>query len=163
VVEAAKAQLDRLIHTGCIYYSEPVVELTEKLAKVTPEPIDTFFFSNSGTEAVEAALKLARFATGRKGIIAFTSCFHGRTLGALSLTSSSARYRRNYHPLLPSVFHSPYPYCYRCPLGQDPTTCSMECFDYLENLLKHLITPREVACVIMASAKAATLCLPGNS
>ncbi len=149
VVEAAKAQLDRLIHTGCIYYSEPAVELAEKLTRITPDGIDTFFFSNSGTEAVEGALKLARFATGRQGIIAFTRCFHGRTLGALSLTSSSARYRRNYHPLLPSVFHSPYPYCYRCPLGQDPTTCSMECFDYLENLLKHLITPREVACVIM--------------
>jgi 4-aminobutyrate aminotransferase len=149
VVEAAKRQLDRLIHSGCIYYYDSSIELAERLARITPDGIDTFFFSNSGAEAVEGAIKLARFVTGRQGIIAFTRGFHGRTLGAISLTTSSAKYRCNYHPLLPSVFHSPYPYCYRCPVGQDPKTCSIECFDYLENLLKHLVTPREVACAII--------------
>jgi 4-aminobutyrate aminotransferase len=149
VVEAAKAQLEKLIHSGGIFYYDSSVELAERLAKITPEGIDTFFFSNSGAEAVEGAIKLARFVTGRQGIIAFTGGFHGRTTGALSLTTSSAKYRCNYHPLLPSVFHSPYPYCYRCPVGMDPESCSMECFDYLENMLKHVITPREVACAII--------------
>jgi len=149
VLEAARAQMERLIHSGCVVRYSSEVELAERLARITPEGIETFFFSNSGAEAVEGAIKLARHATGRQGIIAFTGGFHGRTLGAASLTSSSARYREGYHPLLPSVFHSPYPYCYRCPVGRDRETCSMECFDCLCSILRHQITPSEVACVVI--------------
>ncbi len=149
VCEAAKAQMERLVHSGCVFHYDSEVELAERLARITPGNIDMFFFSNSGAEAVEGAIKLARFSTGRQGIIAFTGGFHGRTLGALTLTASAARYRRRYHPLLPSVFHSPYPYCYRCPMGQNVKTCSTECFNYLESILRYQITPEEVACVII--------------
>lgn len=149
VLEAAKRQMDSLIHSGCIFRYSSQVELAERLAEITPGPIDMFFFSNSGAEAIEGAIKLARFATSRPGIISFTGGFHGRTMGALSLTTSSARYRRGFHPLLPSVYHAPYPYCYRCLVGQKREDCSLECFEYLEGILKFQISPEDVACMVI--------------
>jgi len=149
VVRAAKAQIERLIHSGCVFHYEVEEELAGRLAAITPGAIDTFFFSNSGAEAVEGAIKLARYHTGRQAIISFTGGFHGRTFGALSLTTSSARYRDRYHPLLPSVFTAPYPYCYRCPMGQKRAACSLECFSYLERVLKHQVSPGEVACAVI--------------
>ncbi len=149
VVRAAGEQAEKLIHSGCIFYYDSVLDLAEKLASITPEHIESFFFSNSGAEAVEGAIKLAKTATGRQGVIAFLGGFHGRTYGALSLTTSSARYRKGYHPLLPSLYHAPYPYCYRCPVGQKKGRCSMECLGYLENMLARQITPEEVACMII--------------
>lgn len=149
VIRAVAKQTRKLIHSGCIFYYASEVELAERLARITPETIEMFFFSNSGAEAVEGAIKLARFHTGRQAIIAFTGGFHGRTYGALSLTSSAARYRNGYHPLLPSVYHSPYPYCYRCPMGQKKETCSIECFGYLERVFRHQVTPAETACVVI--------------
>ncbi len=149
VTDAIKRQAESLVHSGCIFYYEPLIVLAEMLKKVTPPGIEMFFFSNSGAEAVEGALKLARTHTGRQGVIAFTGCFHGRTFGAMSLTTSSIRYRRNYQPFVPSVYHSPYPYCYRCFFGQKPDTCNMDCYEHLERLFKHLIHPEEVACMII--------------
>lgn len=149
VVEAVRAQLDRMIHSGCIVYYDAVAELAERLARITPEGVDRFFFSNSGAEAVEGAIKLARHYTGRQGVVACIGAFHGRTTGAVALTTSSARYRRRYHPLLPSVFHVPYPYCYRCHMGRRSDDCSLECFGYLETTLRHLVTPEETACIIV--------------
>ena len=149
VVDAARAQIERLIHSGCIFHYGVEEELVGKLAEITPGQINTFFFSNSGAEAVEGAIKLARYHTGRQAIISFTGGFHGRTFGALSLTTSSARYRDRYHPLLPSVFTTPYPYCYRCPMGQRRDTCSLECFSYLERVLKHQVSASEVACAVI--------------
>ncbi len=149
VIEAIKNQAESLIHSGCIFYYEPLTVLAEMLGKVTPPGIDMFFFSNSGAEAVEGALKLARFHSKRQGIIAFTSGFHGRTFGAMSLTTSSIRYRRSYQPFVPSVYHSPYPYCYRCFFDQRPESCSLDCFLYLERLFKHLVHPEEIACMIV--------------
>ncbi len=149
VLQAIREQIDSLVHSGCIFYYESLVKLPEMLAKVTPKGLDMFFFSNSGAEAVEGALKLARFYTGRQGIVAFTGCFHGRTFGAMSLTTSSIRYRRNYQPFVPSVYHSPYPYCYRCFFGQRADTCKMDCYEHLERLFKHLIHPEEIACIII--------------
>ncbi len=149
VIEAIKAQADSLIHSGCIFHYEPLTVLAEMLGKVTPPGIDMFFFSNSGAEAVEGALKLARFHSKRQGIIALTGGFHGRTFGAMSLTTSSIRYRRNYQPFVSSVYHSPYPYCYRCFFGQRSDRCSLDCFQYLERLFKHLVYPDEIACVIV--------------
>jgi 4-aminobutyrate aminotransferase len=149
VVEAIKKQAEAFIHSGCIFYYEPLVMLAEKLREVTPPGLDMFFFSNSGAEAVEGAVKLARFYTGRQGAIAFTGGFHGRTFGSASLTTSNIKYRRSYHPFLPSVYHSPYPYCFRCFFGQRAETCSMDCYEYLERLFKHLIPPEEVACMII--------------
>ncbi|ABK98197.1 aspartate aminotransferase family protein [Pelobacter propionicus] len=142
-------QLERFVHTGGIYYNDTSVEAAELLASVTPPGLDMVFFSNAGAEAVEGALKLARFVTGRQGIIAFSGAFHGRTLGAVSVTTSSARYRSRYQPLLPSVYHAPYPYCYRCPLGRRPESCSLDCFRALEEMLERLITPAEVAAILI--------------
>jgi 4-aminobutyrate aminotransferase len=149
VVEAIKKQAESFIHSGCIFHYESLIVLAEKLGKVTPEGLDMFFFSNSGAEAVEGSLKLARFVTGRKGIIAFTGGFHGRTFGAASLTTSNIRYRKSYLPFLPGVYHSPYPYCFRCYFGQRPQSCSMDCYEYLEKLFKHIIPTEEVACMII--------------
>lgn len=149
VIEAARKQMDRIVHSGCIFYYESEVELAKRLKKITPRSIDMFFFSNSGAEAVEGAIKLARFATGRQGIIAFMGGFHGRTYGALSLTTSAVKYRKKYHPLLPSVYHAPYPYCYRCPMGQRVESCSIDCIEYLERVFKYQISPDEVACAVI--------------
>jgi len=149
IVSAIKNQTDSVLHSGCIFYHEPLVALSERLKKITPQGLDMFFFGNSGTEAVEGSLKLARFYTKRQGIISFTNSFHGRTFGSLSLTASNSRFRRNYHPLLPSVYHSPYPYCYRCFFGHKPEECGMECCDYIEKIFKHLIPAEEVACIII--------------
>lgn len=150
VVKAAKMQMEKFIHSGCIFYYESEANLAEKLSHLTPGNIDMFFFSNSGAEAVEGAIKLARYATGRQGIIGFTGGFHGRSLGALSLTTSSARYRKGYHPLLPSIYHAPYPYCARCPMGKTRDICQTDCFSYLEKrILRHHILPEEVACVVI--------------
>jgi len=149
VVEAAEAQLKDLIHAGCIFHYESILNLAEKLAEITPPGIKSFFFSNSGAEAVEGAIKLARFTTGRQGIISFQGGFHGRTFGAMTLTTSSARYRKGYRPLLPGVYHAPYPYCYRCPMGASKDSCSMQCFDFLKTILAREITADEVACMII--------------
>jgi 4-aminobutyrate aminotransferase len=149
VVEAIKKQAEHFIHSGCIFYYDSLLALAERLSEITPPGIDMFFFSNSGAEAVEGALKLARFYTGRQGIVAFTGGFHGRTFGSVSLTTSNIKYRRRYHPLLPSVYQSPYPYCYRCFLGQRKDSCALDCYEYLERLFTHLIPPEETACIII--------------
>ena len=108
------------------------------------------FFSNSGTEAIEAALKLARYATKRFNIIAFLGSFHGRTLGSLAATSSKSIQRRGFGPMMPGVYHAPYANCYRCPVGQRPDTCAAECLSFLEDqILVHLVSPDEVAAVLV--------------
>ncbi|MBI5893346.1 MAG: aspartate aminotransferase family protein [Deltaproteobacteria bacterium] len=149
VIKAVKKQLDEIIHSGCIFRYESEVVFAEKLKEILPNGLDMFFFSNSGAEAVEGAIKLARFYTKRQGIIAYTGAFHGRTFGALSLTASTAKYRKDYHPLLPSIFRAPYPYCYRCFLGHSRDTCSLDCFEYLKRMLRHEINPEEAAAIII--------------
>lgn len=149
VRERVLRQLERFVHTGGIYYNDTTVAAAELLTSVTPAGLDMIFFSNSGAEAVEGALKLARFVTGRQGIIAFSGAFHGRTLGTVSVTTSSARYRSRYHPLLPSVWHAPFPHCFRCPLGHRPESCSLACFGALEEMLGRLVTPAEVAAILI--------------
>ncbi len=149
VVRAIRDQAENFIHSGCIFYYESLVRLAEKLRRVAPPGMERFFFSNSGAEAVEGAIKLARSHTGRQGIVSFTGGFHGRTFGALSLTTSNIKYRRRYHPLLASVYQSPYPYCYRCYFGQKPDSCSMDCYEYFERIFRHLVPPEETACIII--------------
>ena len=110
------------------------------------------FFSNSGTEAVEAAIKLARYHTRRFNLIAFLGSFHGRTLGSLSLTSSRTVQRRGFGPMASGVFHAPYANPYRCPVGgaDDPESCTRECLSYIEKqILTHLVSPDEVAAIIV--------------
>jgi 4-aminobutyrate aminotransferase len=149
VIEAIKKQAEAFIHSGCIFHYEPLVSLSEKLGKVTPPGLDMFFYGNSGAEAVEGAVKLARFYTGKQGVVAFTGGFHGRTFGAMSLTTSNIRYRKRYQPFVPSVYHSPYPYCFRCFFGQRAGSCGMDCLEHLERLFKHLVPVEEVACMIV--------------
>ncbi|WP_066368936.1 aminotransferase class III-fold pyridoxal phosphate-dependent enzyme [Neobacillus fumarioli] len=111
MVEAIKKQAESLIHLGLNYgYYETAANLAEKLAKITPGNLDTVFFSNSGAEAIDGALKLAKAATGRPAVIAFEGSFHGRTMGATAITASSSKYRRYYEPILGEVYHVPYPY-----------------------------------------------------
>ncbi|GAC1465190.1 MAG: aspartate aminotransferase family protein [Desulfuromonadaceae bacterium] len=149
VIEAVTRQLTRFCHTGGVYNNETTVAAAELLTSITPPGLDRLFFSNSGAEAVEGALKLARYVTGRQGIIAFGGAFHGRTLGALSLTSSNARYRERYSPLLPSVYHAHYPHCLRCPFGCRATGCTLDCLGYLEEMLRRYVSPEEVAAIII--------------
>ncbi len=149
VLERVMRQLPRFVHTGGVYLNETTVEAAELLTTITPPGLDMVFFSNSGAEVVEGALKLARHVSGRQGLIAFRGAFHGRTLGAVSLTSSTSRYRERYHPLLPSVYHAPYPFCYHCPFGCKETGCTLSCLAGLEELLRHTISPREVAAIII--------------
>jgi len=152
VVHAVAEQAGKFLHmSGTDFYYEPQVRLAEELAAIVPIKGGVrSFFGNSGTEAVEACLKLSRYATGRQNIIAFLGAFHGRTMGSLSLTASKAIQRRGFGPLLPGVYHAPYADCYRCPIGLDPASCTAECLDFIEEqLFVHLVSPDEVAAIIV--------------
>jgi 4-aminobutyrate aminotransferase len=137
--------------SGTDFYYEPQVRLAELMAEIAPMGGDKrSFFGNSGTEAVEASVKLAKWYTKRHGIIAFLGSFHGRTMGSLSLTSSKITQRKGFGPLVPGVFHSHYANCYRCPVGRTPDTCCAECVDRItEEILVHLISPDEVAAIVV--------------
>jgi len=152
VVKAITDQAQKFLHmSGTDFYYEPQVRLAEELASISPtEGGARSFFGNSGAEAIEACLKLARYATGRQNIIAFLGGFHGRTMGALALTASKAIQRRGFGPLMPGVYHAPYADCYRCPLGLTSDNCAAECLDYLEDqLFVHLVSPDEVAAIVL--------------
>jgi len=155
VVQAITEQAKKYLHmSGTDFYYEPQVALAEAIAGIVPVGGGTgkvrSFFSNSGAEAVEAALKLARYSTKRVNIIAFLGSFHGRTLGALAATSSRAIQRRGFGPMMPGVYHAPYANCYRCPVGLKPESCQAECLGYLEDqILIHLVSPDEVAAVLV--------------
>ena len=150
VVEAAKAQVDKLVHPSAtaVHYG-PNVELVARLAEITPSALDVTFLTNSGAEAVEAALKLAKFVTGRPGIIAFQGGFHGRTIGAVSVTSSKVHYRERYEPLMPSTYLLPFPHPYRCPLGHAPADCVQQCLAYIERQFERVIDPHSVAAMLI--------------
>jgi 4-aminobutyrate aminotransferase len=152
VVQAIQKQAAELIHmSGTDFYYPNMVELAERLSGVAPgkEP-KKVYFGNSGAEAIEAAIKLARYHTKRDKIIAFHGCFHGRTLGALSLTASKAIQRKGFGALLAGVFHIPYPNPYRCPYG-NPSPCScVEAATVLEReTFKRLVDPEEVAAIFI--------------
>ena len=150
VVEAIQKQAARLIHmSGTDFYYEEMVALAEKLAEIAPGHVERkVSFGNSGAEAMEGAIKLARYATGREKIIAFYGSFHGRTMGALSLTARKAVQREGFGPLVPGVVHAPYPYCYRCPYGKEPETCAAECVKFIEETLLRTVAPAgEVAAI----------------
>jgi 4-aminobutyrate aminotransferase len=152
VVQAIVDQAQRFLHmSGTDFYYEPQVRLGEEIASIVPMkgPVRSFF-GNSGTEANEAAIKLARYSTGRPFLIAFLGSFHGRTLGSLSLTASKAQQRKGFGPTAPGVFHAPYADCYRCPAGLTPGTCQAECLGFLEEqVLVHLVAPGDVAAIVV--------------
>ena len=152
VVRAIAEQAQKFLHmSGTDFYYEPQVRLAEELAAIAPiRGGARSFFGNSGTEAIEACLKLARYTTKRQNVIAFIGGFHGRTMGSLALTASKVTQRRGFGPLLPGVYHAPYPDTYRCPLGSSPATCGDACIDYIEHqLFAHLVSPDEVAAIVV--------------
>jgi len=152
VVQAIIEQAQKFLHmSGTDFYYEPQVRLGETFNEIAPfDGQKRTFFANSGTEANEAAVKLARYSTKRYGVIAFLGSFHGRTMGSLSLTSSRAIQRKGFGPPLSGTYHTPYANCYRCPVGKQPETCQAECLDYLEEqIFVHLISPDEVAAVVV--------------
>jgi 4-aminobutyrate aminotransferase len=154
VVAAIQKQAAELIHiSGTDFYNEPLTDLAEKLSAVAPMPgPHRFFYGNSGAEAVECALKLARYHTGRQHIIAFLGAFHGRTMGALSLTASKPQQKRRFAPLVPGVTHVRYPYAYRgCTGGpQEEEEFSLGCARYIEEkIFKTIVPPEEVAAIFV--------------
>ncbi len=152
VVEAIQRQAARLIHmSGTDFYYEELAALGEALARIAPGGVPRrVSFGNSGAEAIEGAIKLARYATRREKLIAFFGSFHGRTMGALSLTARKAAQREGFGPLVPGVVHAPYPYCYRCPFGKEPQGCAVECVQFIENTLLKTIAPAsETAAIVV--------------
>jgi 4-aminobutyrate aminotransferase len=153
VVKAIQRQAEKLIHmSGSDFYYDLQSSLAAKLSEITPGSREKrVFFGNSGAEAIEAALKLARYHTKRPQILAFLGAFHGRTMGALSLTASKAIHEKGFSPLVPGVTHVPYAYCYRCPYHHQPYPgCSTGCVDWIrEDLFKRSIPPEEVAAIFV--------------
>ena len=154
VVAAIQKQAAELIHiSGTDFYNEPLTNLAEKLSSIAPMPgPHRFFYGNSGAEAIECALKIARYHTGRQNVISFLGAFHGRTMGALSLTGSKPQQKRRFAPLVPGVTHVRYPYVYRgCTGGpQEEEAFSLGCARYIEEkLFKTILPPEEVAAIFI--------------
>src|ERR1700678_1561947 len=150
VIQAIQDQATRLIHmSGTDFYYENMVALAETLNRLAGGD-RRIYFGNSGTEAIEAALKLARFHTKRGQFIAFFGSFHGRTMGSLALTGSKSVQKAGFFPMMPGVHHVPYPNCYRCPYGQTPDHCAVECVSTIEDqLFRHTVPAQEVAAIFV--------------
>jgi len=148
VVRAVQAQAAKLLHAQAnIVYHEPLIQLTRALREVLPAPLDTFFFSNSGAEILEAAVKLAKAATKRPNIIVFSGSFHGRTHLTMAMTTSKTIYRAGYQPLVPGIFVAPFPYAYK--YGWDEDTTVDYCLRELKLLLKAQTAPEETAAMVI--------------
>jgi 4-aminobutyrate aminotransferase len=152
VVAAIQKQSAELIHmSGTDFYYPNLVELAEKLASIAPgKEQKRVYFGNSGAEAIEAAIKLAKYHTKRDMLVAFHGAFHGRTIGALSLTASRSVQRKGFGTLLAGVFHTPFPDTYRGTYGVRPECASQDCLSYLENeLFRRRVDPEEVAAIFI--------------
>jgi 4-aminobutyrate aminotransferase len=151
VVKAINKQVKTLIHAciGIGFYNPPI-ELAEKIIKLTANQLNSVFFSQSGSEAIETALKLAKYVTKKPALVAFKGAFHGRSIGALSLTTSKEKYRNGYNPLLEHIHYFPYPNCYRCPWQKERTTCQTKCGHEIE---KYLAGKKDIAAIIIEPIK----------
>ena len=137
-----------LLHTSNVFRIDWQERLGERLCALTG--MQRVFFCNSGAEANEAALKLARYHTGRSRLMSFIGSFHGRTMGSLALTGSKAIHRRGFEPLMPGVTHTLYGYCYRCPINLTYPECNIACVDYIEDtLFRRLVPADEVAAIFV--------------
>lgn len=151
VVTAIKNQCNRFLHySNTDFFYKEVIHLAEKLAEITPGAFEKkTYFGNSGTEAVEAAIKLAKWHTRKKLFIGFISAFHGRTTGALSFTASKPVQKRYFSPLMPGVVHVPYAYCYRCPFKLTYPECHYWCVDFIEEyVLQKYLPPEDTAAIL---------------
>lgn len=151
VIEAIKRQCDLFLHySNTDFYYREVVDLAKELCKITPGSFHKkVYFGNSGTEAIEAAIKLAKWHTRKPLFLGFISAFHGRTVGALSFTASKPTQRRHFFPLMPGVAHIPYPYCYRCPFKQIFPECDYWCVDFIDEfVLNKYLPPENLAAIV---------------
>jgi 4-aminobutyrate aminotransferase len=149
VVKAVHEQVDKLWHTSVTTLHPKMIEAAAALVSVAPDGLDQVFLNNSGAEALESSIKLARRATGRTDIIAFTGGFHGRTYGALTLTASKSKYRHRMGPFLPGVHHVRYPHCFRyCDHGPDEA-CPIARGDEIEHLFKTTVPSDTVAAIVV--------------
>ena len=154
VVAAIKSQCDRFLHySNTDFFYREVVDLAEKLAQITPGgPEKRVYFGNSGAEAIEGAVKLAKWHSRRQLFIGFTGAFHGRTMGALSFTASKPTQRRYFFPLMPGVTHVPYAYCYRCAYKLTYPECHYWCVDFIdEQVLQKFVPPEDTAAILFES------------
>jgi 4-aminobutyrate aminotransferase len=152
VVESIKQQAEKLLHmSGTDFYYRPQITLAEKITSLAPgEGTKKVYFGNSGAEAVEAAFKLARWHTRRELNIAFFGAFHGRTMGALSLTASKSIQKKHYYPFVPGITHIPYPYCYRCPYNLSYPQCDIACAQWVaDTLFRTTMPPEEIAAIFV--------------
>ncbi len=152
IVAAIREQAGKLIHmSGTDFYYENMVQLAEKLASLVPgDSRKRVYFGNSGTEAMEAAIKMARYHTGRGQFVAFFGAFHGRTMGSLALTGSKAIQKKGFFPIMQGAHHVPYAYCYRCAYGKTPDSCSVECVKAIEDtLFRQTLPAEEVAAIVV--------------
>ena len=150
VVEAIREQAGFFLHAQAnIVIHKPMLQLIEELRKIVPSPIDSFFFTNSGAEAVENAVKIARMATGKPNIIVFNGSFHGRTAATMALTTSKTGYRTGFGPLPSGIFVSPFPYAFR--LGMSEEQASQYALEQLEYLLASQTAPKETAAILIES------------
>lgn len=148
VVAAIKAQAERGIHfSSADFYHELIGRLAVRLSDIASgNGRKRAFFTNSGTESIEAAIKLAKYSTGRSRFLAYLNCFHGRTIGSLSLTCTTKVQRAGFHPMMPGVTHVPYAYCYRCPINLKYPSCNLQCVSMIEDIyLKQVCPGEEVA------------------
>lgn len=149
--EAIKKQVDKFIHYSYTdFFYEDYVDLGEDLSKILPmKGQKKVFYGNSGAESIEAAMKVSRYHSGRQGYLAYIGSFHGRTMGAVTLTASKPYQRAKFSPLIPGAEHIFYPYCYRCPFNLECPSCGYACVDYIDDHLFHkYLPPDEVAMLI---------------
>ncbi len=137
------------MHTSVSVYNKNYIELARRLAEITAANLNSTFFSNSGAEAVEGAIKMARYITERPGIINFRGGFHGRTLLATALTTSKVQYRERYAPFPPGIYTVPFPYTYRSRHRDNPQGCAEECLEYLQVLFDQFVPPHQVAAMLI--------------
>jgi 4-aminobutyrate aminotransferase len=149
VVEAVQKQVAELMHTSVVTHNKTYIETAQKLADLAPGNLSSVFLANSGAEALEGAIKMARYVTGRPAIINFMGSFHGRTLLAVAMTTSKLYYRERYEPLPGSIYTSKYPYVYRSQFRDDPQACLNDCIEHLEFIFHQLVHPEQVAAIVV--------------
>jgi 4-aminobutyrate aminotransferase len=149
VVAAIQKQCAELIHTSVTTHHKRYIELSQKLVQITPAGLDSVFLANSGAEAVEGAIKLARYVTNRPGTIIFKGSFHGRTLLTTALTTSKLYYREKYEPLPGSIFTVPYPYVFRSDFPNDSEACVNFCLAELDDLFHRIVHPEQIAAIMI--------------
>ena len=151
IIEAIRKASEKYIHVGNQFVYSPVLaELAKQVCNLCGDSKNKVFFGNSGAEAIECAIKIARNYTKRPALVSFIGAFHGRTLGTLSLSSNNSFYRQNFASFISDIYHVPYPYCYRCPYNLKYPTCNIHCANVIEDeYFAKLIPPTNVAAVVI--------------